>query len=89
MTPLEGDLVSLVKRLVRCLPTDHSTRIEALDFLTKHGLISPLRQIEVVEPKVKLGKLPIDNELVEELKIDYQQMRSSCPKKTSKSGKKR
>ena len=58
MTPLEGDLVSLVKRLVRCLPTDHITRIEALDFLTKHGLISPLRQIEVVEPKVKLGKLP-------------------------------
>ena len=35
------------------------------------------------------SQLPIDNELVEELKIDYQQMRSSCPKKTSKSGKKR
>lgn len=33
--------------------------------------------------------LPIDNELVEELKRDYQQVRSSCPKKISKSGKKR
>lgn len=33
--------------------------------------------------------LPIDNELVEELKRDYQQVRSSCLKKTSKSGEKR
>lgn len=57
-TSLEDNLVVLVKRLARCLPSDHLTRIEALDFLTKHGLISPLRQIDVVEPKVKLGKLP-------------------------------
>lgn len=62
MTSLEADLVSLVKRLARCLPTEHAVRREALDMLTKHGLVSPLREIaEPDEPKVKLCKLPTFN----------------------------